>query len=255
MTFFNAIWTKGRNLHIVSGPIKYAQLTPSWLTNKTIFMCGRQRNISVPFTKTALPSKNQIRERGKKMLGCAILATWMKREAPSAIYLRTLLHDRGINVADDAESSSVIDLAAVNSNARIDESSNFGAIAEERISSGSSRSPFVADAENRAITSSVNEDHQRRRFENAEDTFVRCNSPIIDRSSGVQRAQVGHSRIIDGHGGEAHSSIASHLPYRLPRFANSSYSRILDESASPTGPIDTHRGNAIFKNTYSPTTR
>jgi len=109
-TFFNALWTRGRTVRRVQGKMVYARLTPPWLTKNTIFMHGPSRNISLPCTINTLPSKNQVRERGKKMLACVILDSWMKKEGGSSLYLSSLLQEKGLSVTDSAESSSTIDL-------------------------------------------------------------------------------------------------------------------------------------------------
>jgi len=126
-TFFNALWESGKSLKRVNGKIVYASMTPPWLTNSTIFMHGPNRNVSLPFTMSTLPSKNQVRARGKRMLGCAILDAWMKKEAGSSTFLTSLLRKEGIALCDNDESSSTIDLTRPHPMDVIGDSSQRGA--------------------------------------------------------------------------------------------------------------------------------
>lgn len=43
-----------------------------------------------------LPRKNVIRERGKRILACVILDTWLRKESTVSAHLRQLLADAGV---------------------------------------------------------------------------------------------------------------------------------------------------------------
>ena len=109
-TFFQSLWEKGYSQRRVTKKIVYSKLTPPYLRMPVVFMHGPHRSISLPFTQKVLPSKNQIRERNGKILGAAILATWLKRESCTAEYLAHLLCSRNVLVEFDCDSNSTIDV-------------------------------------------------------------------------------------------------------------------------------------------------
>lgn len=56
-----------------------------------------------------LPTKNQIRESGKKKIGCAILDTWLRKEPTPAPYLLHILKEQEVNLPERALQSSSVD--------------------------------------------------------------------------------------------------------------------------------------------------
>jgi len=100
--FFNAVWTMGAEQGRVNGRRTYAQMTPPWLRDNTIFIHGENRNLSIPFTQRVLPTKNTIRQRSSKILGCAILDTWLRKEEPCRPFLQFLIRDAGISIPNNS---------------------------------------------------------------------------------------------------------------------------------------------------------
>ena len=96
--FFTDLWAKAYSLRLVSKQISYASLTPPWLREQVVFIYGPSLSVSIPFTRCSLPTKNQVRESGKKALACAILDTWMRREKPSTIHLANVLRGSGVRM-------------------------------------------------------------------------------------------------------------------------------------------------------------
>jgi len=101
--FFNTLWETGSNQGRVGGRRTYAQMTPPWLRQNTIFIYGENRNSSIPFTHGVLPNKNAIRQRSNKILGCAILDTFLRREEPCRPFLQHLLQEAGLRISDNTE--------------------------------------------------------------------------------------------------------------------------------------------------------
>jgi len=103
--FFNTLWETGSNQGKVCGRRTYAQMTPPWLRQNCIFIHGVNRDKSIPFTKGILPNKNAIRQRSNKILSCAILDTFLRREEPCRPFLQYLLQEGGVTISNNAESS------------------------------------------------------------------------------------------------------------------------------------------------------
>ena len=80
--FFNHLWVKAYSRQhrlVYRKQIIYSFLTPPRFHRNTVFIYGPTRNISIPFTRKSLLTKNQIREHGKKVLGYAILDTRLRK--------------------------------------------------------------------------------------------------------------------------------------------------------------------------------
>ena len=78
--FFQVPFLDGRIKEKVRGPVRHTFLTPPWLRTNAIFIYGENGSKSVPYSGKELPRKSFIRESGKKILGCATLYQWLKRE-------------------------------------------------------------------------------------------------------------------------------------------------------------------------------
>lgn len=100
--FFNVIWSLAFTKKIVTiKQCPHSQMTPPWLRSDVIFIHGPSRNVSIPFSSRMLPNKNKIRQAGCKILGCAILDTWMTKETISANLMLSMLAERRVSLPDD----------------------------------------------------------------------------------------------------------------------------------------------------------
>lgn len=97
-TFFAAFITAARSKRIVRGKTDYSCLTPPWLRSSVVFVYGSNHNSSMTFANRRLPNKNTIRGKGNKVLGCAILATWIKQESSGRDLLNHLCLLSGLHI-------------------------------------------------------------------------------------------------------------------------------------------------------------
>jgi len=96
-TFFQALWAEGHKKRLVASNVTYAKMTPPWLRHSVTFMHGANRSFSLPFVLRVLPTKNQIRRRNGKLLGAAILDTWMKFDESSVPFILSVLREKHPN--------------------------------------------------------------------------------------------------------------------------------------------------------------
>ena len=76
----------------------FSKYTPPWLKRDVNFIHGHNKSRTIPFLAEELPRQDVFRRVGKKLLLCAIISTWIKKEPESSGYFRDLLESKGISL-------------------------------------------------------------------------------------------------------------------------------------------------------------
>ena len=99
--FFNHIWNICKKKLAWKGHVTYKKLTPPWLVGNVVFLYGLNHSSSITFQQGTLPRKSDLKERGQKIIGSAILAAWVVQEHETSLSLRWFLRQKGVVIDEN----------------------------------------------------------------------------------------------------------------------------------------------------------
>lgn len=94
--FFHYLWNSFKDAKGWKGKIVYEKLTPPWLRGSVVFLYGTNNSLSIPCKYGELPRKGLLKDKNQKIVGSAILSTWMEKERETSTLLRWFLEKKGV---------------------------------------------------------------------------------------------------------------------------------------------------------------